>query len=279
METQQKHELERTIDGLTENHRVLMSLVGPANPPSLGVYQEFLQQLEPDLLTAIRQGRSVLRQLDVLQEVIHSSAAINSSLALDQVLEGILDAVIGFTGAERAYLMLQDEQTQELTIRAARNANGPDVKGGTAFSSSIVEDALAQQKAVVSLDALQDQRFSGMQSIMLGRMRSIVCIPMLIQGKAIGVLYADSRAQPDLFDGGILPLLTAFGAQAAIAIKNASEFGQVKVDLEEARQEVMKLRVEVDRHRMKDEIDAVTGSDYFQSLAGIAKERRKNRHK
>ncbi len=279
MDDQHKHVLEHAIDALQENQRTLLSLLVSQKPVQPEEFRQFLVHLKPNLAATVQQGRSVLRQLHVLEEVIQSSAAINSSLALDQVLEGILDSVIGFTGAERAYLMLQDESTQELTIRVARNWDQESMQEDTAFSSSIVDKALAQDTAVVTLDAQRDQRFAGLESVQAGRLRAVVCIPMLIQGKTIGVLYADSRAQRDLFDDNIIPLLTAFGSQAAIAIKNASEFEQVQGDLEEARQEVMKLRVEIDRHRVKDEIDAVTGSEYFQRLASMAHERRKQHKK
>lgn len=277
MESPPKHDLERAIDGLLEDQRTLWAMLSSHKSPQPGAFREFLRHLEPNISAAIQQGRSVLGQLHVLQDVIQSSAAINSSLALDQVLEGILDAVIGFTGAERAYLMLQDKHTQELIIRAARNWDQKSMQEDTAFSSSIVEKALAQETAIVTIDAQIDQRFTGSQSVRAERLLSVVCIPMLIQGSAIGVLYADSRLQKDLFGADVIPLLTAFGSQAAIAIKNASEFEQVRDDLKEAQQEVMKLRVEIDRRRMKDEIDAVTGSDYFQRLAVIAEERRKKR--
>src|SRR5690606_18390859 len=71
--------------------------------------------------SAHRDSQTQSHQLDELQQLIDTFALITSTLELDQVLEGVMDTVIRFTGAERAYLMLRDKQTGDLQIPVARN--------------------------------------------------------------------------------------------------------------------------------------------------------------
>ncbi len=58
---------------------------------------------------------------------------------------------------------------------------------------------------------------------------------------------------------------------------DARDNRQVKDDLKEARQKVIELRIQVDHKRVQEEIEAVTGSEYFDKLADIAKQRRSSR--
>lgn len=277
MSKDEQHDLEIALDHLLEDRKTLWSL--PNNYSLPKPLQELVNHLEHDISTVNQHGRGVLEQLTVLQCLIQNSASINSSLELDQVLEEIIDAVIAFTGAERAYLMLKEQGSGELAVRSARNWDQETIKQTDAeFSRSIVTTALEGQQPVVTTNAQQDQRFGGVNSIMSGMLLSVLCIPLVWKGTSIGVLYADSRVTQGLFRDSLLPLLTAFGMQATLAIQNASQYAQVQGDLKEAQQEVQKLRVEIDRRRVKEEIEAVTGSDYFQQLAGIARERRAKRH-
>jgi transposase-like protein len=78
-----------------------------------------------------------------------------------------------------------------------------------------------------------------------------------------------------------VPLLTAFGSQAAIAIENARLFKQVKADLDEAQHEVKRLRlqIEIDHKRVKEEVGEITESKYFQELSSMANDMRRRHHK
>src|SRR4051812_17386953 len=66
------------------------------------------------LIKAQRESENVIGQLKQLQDLVQSSALITSSLQLDQVLEQVMQAVITLTGAERAYLMLQERDSDAL---------------------------------------------------------------------------------------------------------------------------------------------------------------------
>jgi GAF domain-containing protein len=115
-----------------------------------------------------------------------------------------------------------------------------------------------------------DERFGDKASIVVQNLRSIICIPLLLGGNVVGVLYADNRFRKEVFQYENVPILTAFGTQAAIAITNAKLFGQVKENLEEAERVIRELRIEVDQGRVSSQVDEITGTDYFKVLAETA---------
>lgn len=226
--------------------------------------------------SAHRDSQTQSHQLDELQQLIDTFALITSTLELDQVLEGVMDTVIRFTGAERAYLMLRDKQTGDLQIPVARNWDRETLsEGDVVFSRSVVTRALSDVKPILTTNAQADDRFQNVQSVVNNQLRSILCIPLILQGQAVGVLYADNRINQDIFRQEKVPLLTAFGMQAAIAIENARRYGAVREDLNKALNELQSLQIEIDKSRLERQVSEITETDYFQRLSVAARSMRR----
>lgn len=229
------------------------------------------QNIYNRLEQAEKQAATVGAQLGQLEELLRTFSLITSTLELDRVLEEVMDTVIRLTGAERAYLMLNDKQTNELELAVARNWDRENIADSEAvFSRSIVSQALKEGKAIIATNAQSDDRFQNAKSVVSNSLRSILCIPLTLQGRGIGALYADNRITQDVFRHEQIPLLSAFGTQAAIAIENARAFGAVKNDLENALTELKSLQIELDRGHVEKQVNQITESDYFQRLASQA---------
>jgi GAF domain-containing protein len=211
----------------------------------------------------------VLEQVTYSQELLRVFSLLNSSLDLERVLKDIMDTIIDLTGAERAYLMMYDE-AGVLNTHAARNWDRASLSAEEVnFSSSIVQSAINSQQAVLTFNAQDDDRFQAAQSIADQKLRSIICIPLVAHQKALGVVYADNRVMKGVFRQEMIPLLNAFGQQAAIAIQNARNYGAVQQDLRTANQQLQRLEVLVDKAKLQKELDAVVDSDFFRELSQI----------
>lgn len=168
-------------------------------------------------------------QLRAMQEV---GAAINSFLDQAEVLNMVIDTIIQLTGAERAFLMLFDEESGELEVEVARNINRETI-GGSSFeiSRSIVKSVAESGEPVVTTNAQADPRFAGQESIISYNLRSILCVPLKIKDHTIGVIYTDNRIVSGIFVDTDRDLLAAFANQAAVAIENARLFRQIRQQL------------------------------------------------
>ncbi len=224
-------------------------------------------------------GQRTLTQNYQLRQLVRTSALITDSLDLNEVLDEIMDTVIDLTRAERGYLMLGSSMV-ELTVRAARNWEKETLtEANVGFSRSIISMALEARKAIVTTNAQSDSRFGASESVVLQQLRSIICIPLLMRGRTVGILYADNRYQKAVFDQISVPMLTAFGVQAAIAIANAQAFEQVKEDLAEAHRVIQELQIQVDQRRVETQVDEIVNTDYFQNLTAMARVQRQRFHR
>ena len=164
-------------------------------------------------------GGSVLgTELATLYEVIRM---LNSTLDLTETLGVVIDSLIHLTGAERACLMLLDED-DNLEIRAAQHFDQESIDAADLeLSHTVVQQAVEKGEPVLTTNAQLDPRFSAQESVVGYNLRSVVCVPLHIRDWVIGALYLDSRIREGVFSEDDLPLLLAFANQAAIAIENA----------------------------------------------------------
>lgn len=261
--------LRRTLQALTK-HGVQLSVD----------LDGMVDEVQQDLGAVKKKSRTVVEHVDQLRELVRTVALITSSLELDQVLAEVMDTVIHMTGAERAYLMLRDKSSDELKIRAARNWDRETLpEEDVSFSRSVINAAVADMQPIVTTNAQMDARFQEMKSVMQHGLRSILCIPLALHGRVVGVLYADNRIEKGVFSQNNVPLLTAFGIQAAIAIENARLFTQVKDDLQEAQRELKHLKIQIDRQKVAEQVSEITDSDYFERLSEEARRIRQMRDK
>ena len=236
-----------------------------------------LKKMVRDIENLQKNSSQAIVELQRSQTLLTSLNVMTSSLELEHVLENVMDSVVSLTGAERAYLMLYDNQGK-LEIRAARNWDKETINDMDAFfSQSIVNAALDQQSAIITDNAQTDERFGEAKSVVVQQLRSILCIPLTIRGETVGVLYADNRFQQGIFREEDLPLLTAFGTQAAISIRNARQYGVVREGLKEAEKEIVRLKIEIDEAKRQQDVERIVESTSFDELRSRALELRRRR--
>ena len=159
---------------------------------------------------------------------------INRRLASEhnpkKLLEFILDSAVSLTGAERGFIILLPKDVEpgdledvELEVRVARNIDQETLRSSKSrLSHSIAKDVLIGGEPVVTVDASADGRFREMLSVHTLKLRSILCFPLKVHSKVIGVLYLDNRFQTSTFSDVDSEVLGSFSDQAAVAITNSS---------------------------------------------------------
>lgn len=169
---------------------------------------------------------------------------VNSSLELDVVLRRVLDTAVDVMNAERAFLMIADEDG-ELRLTTTYGIDRATVEGAEMRpSQTTVRRVFETGEPIVTTDAQQDPRFNAQLSVRALRLRSIICVPLTVKGRSIGVVYLDSRVAAGLFSRHDPDLLTAFANQAALAIENARLFDELRAQIAQiTRLEQVQARV------------------------------------
>ena len=145
-----------------------------------------------------------------------------------QILSKVVDLLFDFLPAERAVVvLLEDDGRLDADARAGGAARkGPDPEAS--FSHTIVEAVVRDRVAVLTSDALADDRFEAGQSIRIQQIRSAMCVPLWNRDRVIGALHVDTPLKTGTFTADDLDLLTALGNFAAVAIERARLQGRIE---------------------------------------------------
>jgi serine/threonine-protein kinase PknK len=139
---------------------------------------------------------------------------------LRTLLRQIVDALVLWTGVERGLLLLRAPGGQ-LRPRAARNLLRSDLTSEQlALSRTLAERALERGEPVVAVDAAGDLP-EVHQSVHALKLRSVLAVPLIAHGEALGVVYLDDRARRGAFGPSELGWVRLVASLAAIAIADA----------------------------------------------------------
>ena len=175
-----------------------------------------------------------LADLQRLQRSLATAYQVSKILAsarnLDSLFEGVIDSIFTTINADRAALLLKDgrEDSDELTIVAARTRKADDQPGEIVVSRTVVRDVLENGMSSLSQDASADARYMEGQSIIRQRIRAVMCAPVATDESVLGVLYADSQSLTGAFSESDLELLALIGNQAGIGIHRAQLMAQLE---------------------------------------------------
>jgi signal transduction histidine kinase len=140
-----------------------------------------------------------------------ATQAISHIVDTEVLLPRILQLVFESINADRAAILLADEESGGLVPKVVRWRGESEPDERMAISQTIVEHVRETGQGVITTDAPADTRFSPGQSIVDFGIREAICVPVEGRHTRLGVLYADLRA------GLALPDETVPGAGAAPA--------------------------------------------------------------
>ncbi|MEK7477497.1 MAG: GAF domain-containing protein [Candidatus Coatesbacteria bacterium] len=161
--------------------------------------------------------RKRAEQLDMISKL---SGAVVSGSYLDEILQLIVSLTANQMRSRICSLMLLNEEAGELVIAATQSLsegyrNKPPIKVGQSISGLAVRD----RKPLVVSDVQADARYAYPDVAKAEGLRSLLCVPMMIQDRSLGVLNVYTT-ELRRFSAEDVQLLQTIANQAAVAIQN-----------------------------------------------------------
>ncbi|HAG82254.1 MAG TPA: serine/threonine-protein kinase PknK, partial [Cyanobacteria bacterium UBA12227] len=210
-----------------------------------------LEEEYPQLLinTALRQskttinivsttGSDTLESLD-LSTVIKASQALAGEIQLDKLLEQLMSIAIENAGAQKGLLILKRDNnwvieaqrslnSQETTTLQSIPIDSPNPHQPPLLSPAIANYVIHSKETVVLNDAVNEGQYIRDPYIVATQPKSILCTPLINQGKLSGILYLENNLTTNAFTSDRVELLRTLSAQAAISIENARLYHQLE---------------------------------------------------
>lgn len=165
-----------------------------------------------------------------LSTVIKASQAISGEMVLDTLLSKLMRIVLENAGAQRGALILERHGKWVIEAQGAVERDQVVVLQSvpldashkqTVLPLSIINYVSHTRESIVLNDASRTGQFTRDRYVMTEKPRSILCAPLLNQGKLIGLLYLENNLTTGAFTTDRLEVLNMLAAQAAISIENA----------------------------------------------------------
>lgn len=171
------------------------------------------------------ESNDLARRLEELEVLARIGRTVTAVLDLDEVLTTVVDSAVRLTGAEEGSLLLLDEESGQLYMRASKNF---DEEFASTFRLQ-VRDSLAGQVLESGEPVVIDQ--SSPQKIKTAYLVvSLIYVPLRVRGHTIGVLGVDNRKVGHTFSPNDVTVLGAMADYAAIAIENARLYRRTEAE-------------------------------------------------
>ncbi len=180
-----------------------------------------LQQEKEVLLERLQTTNKHLEQRIIELTTLYAvGQSVTSLLALDKLLNRVVEAAVYIAGADEGWLLMVDEETDELYLRVAqgmgeRHAQGFRIKIADSLIGSVVRTG---EPLMATGGPDTDDRLKVKTGYLVG---SLLYAPLKVKGRVTGVLGVANRAAGRRFGQDNLFRLTSLADYAAIAIENA----------------------------------------------------------
>lgn len=175
-----------------------------------------------DIVTTFRRREPLAKHLETLYKV---SAALNSTLRLEEVVDTLLAIIFDVLKPDRAFILMYDDLGQ-LRVRGERVSEKSRLTGFVRVSRGVLNEVVERREALLTQDATQDERFNLRQSVVEQNIQSAMCVPLIKKDKILGVIYVDTLTPLRSYTEIDLHLMTGIASQAAIAIENVLHYNR-----------------------------------------------------
>lgn len=177
--------------------------------------EKYIADVENNLFNTVQQSYK-------LGMLLEAAALLNSSLDIDEIIPELMETTNLIMETKTSLLMLADEDTGELVVKAASGTLPEDIidkriPKGEGISGWVVEN----DSAIIVQDVNKDARFYQIGEYISNQGTSMICAPIKIHNKVIGVLAAYNKYDGADFSRSDVNIIETIARQAAIAFNTA----------------------------------------------------------
>jgi predicted ATPase/class 3 adenylate cyclase/GAF domain-containing protein len=170
-----------------------------------------------------------LSSLD-LASIMKASQAISGEIVLSHLWQTTMRIMLENAGGQWGVFVIRREEKLILEGHCQIDASGrptileltPEISADSEqLPTTIIYQVLNTNKPIILSDATQCRFYAHDLYIQIHQPRSVLCIPLLRQGRFEGAVYMENNLAAGVFSAERIELLRLLAAQASISIENA----------------------------------------------------------
>jgi len=190
--------------------------------------------------TVLKVNRQLENRVQEMRFLYGIGRSVTSLQDLEQILSRIVEAAVYLTKAEEGSLMLVDQDSGELYLRAQRGMGEKSTANlRIKIQDSIVGQVVRTGRPVMIGGINQDDSYKVKTGYFV---KSLLNVPLKVKEQVIGVLAVHNKSNVTPFSDRHLNLLMTLADYASIAIDNARLYARLSSDVDRAEQSSRKLK-------------------------------------
>ncbi|HLP90602.1 MAG TPA: AAA family ATPase [Nostocaceae cyanobacterium] len=270
------------LEDLENNYPKLLKSIQNSQKANINVYETHdITSTSSPLSDSTSTSSNISAMLD-LETVTKAALAISSEIHVDKLIYNLMQVILENVGADQGSLILQ--QDHDLIIVAqcqnTQQCELPSIPVNTAknIPTSLINYVYNTREDVIVNDATIASNFVNDSYIIQYQPKSILCTPILNQGKLIGIIYLENTLTVGVFTPERLKILKLLSSQAAISLENAQLYANLEEKVNIRTQELNEKNLQI-QQTLQDLKQAQTQliqtekmSSLGQMVAGVAHE-------
>ena len=183
-----------------------------------------------DFERSMRKSNRIEEKVERLALLSQLGQILNSTLDHKEIRRRAIEAATQLMKAEAGSLLLVDEDKRQLYFEVALSDREEDIKMiPLNFGEGIAGWVAREGKPLIVNSPKRDPRFfQGVDERTEFKTRNIICVPVKVKEKTIGVLEAINKQERGGFNRGDLSLFISLADQVAIALDNSRLYQELE---------------------------------------------------
>ncbi|MDT8999241.1 diguanylate cyclase [Paucibacter sp. APW11] len=224
--------------------------------------------------TTLRSSSEGTGQLD-LHSLLKANQLLAKELQLESLLQQMLGVLLESAGAEQGAIVLdEDDQLivealgglhsgqgiscQRISLPLRELAGEPHAL----LPSALIEFVKLTRSTLILNNPASDERFARNHYLRERRPKSVICLPVLNQGKLVALVYLENNLLENAFTARHQQTLELLSAQAAISLVNARLYENLEAKVQQRTEELRQMS-------MKDGLTGIANRRAFDERLSI----------
>lgn len=197
------------------------------------LYSPFVKESADTALNVTFTGSTVTSANLDISSVLKASRTISSEIIMDKLLNKLMDIIMENAGAEKGFLILEDDQQLLVEAEVKIGEGEPVVLESIPvdthpdISSAIVNYVARTRETVLLNNAKKEGPFIHDPHVVSNDIKSILCLAIMNKGKLSAILYLENNLSTNAFTPGHIKTIQLLTSQASVSIENARLYEEV----------------------------------------------------
>jgi predicted ATPase/signal transduction histidine kinase len=176
-------------------------------------------------------------RLDV-QSVHKAATAISGKIEVRDLIRTMMTIVLESAGADRGVLLLEKNGDWQIEACADVGPAGTEIAwpgdssgqscAAADVPSAVIHYVVRTQAAVTVSEPVHDPRFGQDAYVLKAVPRSILCVPVIHQGRLTALIYLENKLGPNVFSADRCDVIDVLASQIAVSLENATLYADLK---------------------------------------------------